>query len=192
MLVDDQLFAELVSTSAFQRLKSIRFLGGIDYCLIRSPNGIKGNIRYTRYQHSLGVVRLAVGYSEMQALSFSDHRLVYVAALLHDIGHAPLSHSLEPVFAEVFGLEHHRATENVISGREPIGRDIYSILRRHGVDVERVIAIIAGKESWSSRRRSRGLPPISAPPSRRLCISPWFMISPNLFRVPWPACAMPF
>jgi hypothetical protein len=146
MLVDDQLFTELVSTSAFQRLKSIRFLGGIDYCLIRSPNGIRGNIRYTRYQHSLGVARLAVSYGEMRALSFSDRRLVYVAALLHDIGHAPLSHSLEPVFAEVFGLEHHRATEDVVSGREPIGRDLYAILRRHNVDVERVIAIIAGEE----------------------------------------------
>lgn len=146
MLVDDQLFTELVSTGAFQRLKSIRFLGGIDYCLIRSPNGAKGNIRYTRYQHSLGVARLAVSYSEMRALSFSDRRLVYVAALLHDIGHAPLSHSLEPVFAEVFGLEHHRATEDVVSGREPIGRDLYAILRRHEVDVERVIAIIGGKE----------------------------------------------
>lgn len=146
MLVDDQLFTELVSTGAFQRLKSIRFLGGIDYCLIRSPNGVRGNIRYTRYQHSLGVARLAVSYSEMRALSFSDRRLMYVAALLHDVGHAPLSHSLEPVFAEVFGLEHHRATEDVISGREPIGRDLYAILRRHDVDVERVIAIIAGKE----------------------------------------------
>ena len=92
------------------------------------------------------MARLAVSYSEMRALSFSDRRLVYVAALLHDIGHAPLSHSLEPVFADVFGLEHHRATENVITGRELIGRDIYAILRRHNVDIELVVAIIAGKE----------------------------------------------
>ena len=53
----DPLFAELVATPAFQRLKSICFLGGIDYLLVPAPNGAKGNIRYTRHQHSLGVAR---------------------------------------------------------------------------------------------------------------------------------------
>jgi HD superfamily phosphohydrolase len=66
----DPLFAELVATPAFQRLKSVRFLGGIDYLLVRSPNGIGRNIRYTRYQHSLGVARLALLYSEERALIF--------------------------------------------------------------------------------------------------------------------------
>jgi HD superfamily phosphohydrolase len=93
----DPLFAELVATPAFQRLKSIRFLGGIDYLLVRVPNGANRNIRYTRYQHSLGVARLALLYGNQRGLSFSERRILYVAALLHDVGHAPLSHSLEPV-----------------------------------------------------------------------------------------------
>ena len=108
----DPLFAGVVATPAFQRLKSIRFLGGIDYLLVRAPNGVKGNIRYTRYQHSLGVARLALHYCQERGLSSSERRLVYVAALLHDVGHAPLSHSLEPVFDEIFGLEHHRIEVN--------------------------------------------------------------------------------
>jgi len=65
----DPLLVELVATRAFQRLKSIRFLGGIDYLLVRAPNGAKGNIRYTRFQHSLGVARLALQYCDARESS---------------------------------------------------------------------------------------------------------------------------
>ena len=143
----DPLFLELIATKAFQRLRSIRFLGGIDYLLVRSPNGVSGNVRYTRYQHSLGVARLAVLYCDAMALPFADRRLVYTAALLHDVGHAPLSHSLEPVFKEVFGLAHHQATEDIITGRIPLGVEMYNALRDNNVDIERVIAIVAGQDT---------------------------------------------
>jgi HD superfamily phosphohydrolase len=143
----DILLRELVATPAFQRLKSIRFLGGIDYLLVRSPNGARGNVRHTRYQHSLGVARLALRYSDLRELSFSERRIVFVAALLHDVGHAPLSHSLEPVFKECFGLEHHRATEDILRGRAPLGSEIPDLLGRNGVDIDRVIAIISGEEA---------------------------------------------
>jgi uncharacterized protein len=141
-----QLFSELMSTFALQRLKSIRFLGGIDYLFVPSPNGVKGNIRYTRYQHSVGVARLALFYSRACALSPSDRRLVLAAALLHDVGHAPLSHSLEPLFAETFGLDHHGVTKDIIGGGTPLGCGVYETLRRHQISVERVIAIVAGDD----------------------------------------------
>jgi HD superfamily phosphohydrolase len=143
----DRLLLELVETPAFQRLKLIRFLGAIDYLLVPAPNGVKGNIRHTRYQHSLGVARLALLYSVERALSFANGRVVCVAALLHDIGHAPLSHSLEPLFKEIFEIEHHRTTEDIVTGRVPLGREVYETLRRNHVDVDRVIAIIAGNET---------------------------------------------
>jgi hypothetical protein len=146
MAKDDPLLIDLVGTPAFQRLKSIRFLGGIDYLLVRVPNGVQGNVRYTRYQHSLGVARLALFYCEHRGLSFSERRIVCVAALLHDVGHAPLSHSLEPVFQEVFDLEHHRATEEILRGRVPLGREVSELLRCHQVDADRLIAIIASKD----------------------------------------------
>jgi uncharacterized protein len=142
----DPVLLELVKTPAFQRLRSIRFLGAIDYLLVRSPNQARGNIRHTRFQHSVGVARLAMLYSAERELSFENRRLVSVAALLHDVGHAPLSHSLEPLFKEVFELEHHRATEDIVAGRVPLGREVYDVLRRHQVDVERVIHVISGNE----------------------------------------------
>jgi uncharacterized protein len=88
-LVEEPLFLELIRTEAFQRLGSVRFLGGIDYLLVRNPNGAPGNTRYTRLQHSLGVARLALGYSSIFELSPNDRQLIVAAALLHDIGHGP-------------------------------------------------------------------------------------------------------
>jgi hypothetical protein len=123
----------------------IRFLGGIDYLVVRSPNGSK--VRYTRYQHSLGVARLALLYANAKRLKPKERHLIYTTALLHDIGHAPLSHSLEPVFFEYFDIEHHRATEDVIAGRVPIGRHVYEVLQEHHVDVERIIAILSGADA---------------------------------------------
>ena len=59
---NDRLLMELIETPAVQRLKEIRFLGAIDYRRVRRPNGKPGAIRYTRYQHSLGVMHLALRY----------------------------------------------------------------------------------------------------------------------------------
>jgi hypothetical protein len=54
---------------------------------------------------------------------------------------------LEPIFKEVFGVTHHQATEDIIAGRVPLGVDVYKILRKYGIDVERLIATIAGREA---------------------------------------------
>ena len=144
---NDSLLLELIETPAFQRLKEIRFLGAIDYRWIPKPNGKSRSIRYTRYQHSLGVMQLARLYCSRRDLHPNEHRLVCAAALLHDIGHPPLSHSMEPAFKEKFGIEHHGATEDIIHGRVSIGKDVFSALRGHGMDVEKVIAVISGEHS---------------------------------------------
>jgi uncharacterized protein len=144
---EDPLFLQVVGTAAFRRLSEIRFLGGIDYLIVRSPNGTPGNVRYTRFQHSLGVARLALMYGSACELSFVDRRLIFTAALLHDVGHAPLSHSLEPSFYNFFEIDHHQATRDILRGHVPIGRELYKLLRNEEVDIDRLTAIISGEES---------------------------------------------
>ena len=146
-LIEEPLFPELIRTAAFQRLGSVRFLGGIDYLLVRNPNGAPGNIRYTRLQHSLGVARLALQYSLAFGLSPADRQLIVAAALLHDIGHAPLSHSIEPVFRECFAIDHHDATKDIIFGHVKIGRSVYKILRNFSIDIDRLASLVAGKDN---------------------------------------------
>ncbi len=142
----DPLLSRIIGTPAFARLRNVRFLGGIDYARIPAPNGRPGSRRYTRHQHSLGVARLALLYAELRDLPPDERRLIGAAALLHDIGHAPLSHSLEPVFTEAFGMDHHRATADILFGRVPLGTEVHALLREAGVDVERLAAVIEGRE----------------------------------------------
>lgn len=140
-----QLYADLISSDAFRRLGDLRFLGAIDYFVHPTGQGLNRR-RHTRMEHSLGVAHLALLYSRLAQLEDQDEMLVVAAALLHDIGHAPLSHSIEALFKERFGLDHHGAGVQIILGRAPrgLGRDIQSALSREGLDATRVIQLLQG------------------------------------------------
>ncbi|MEW8073232.1 MAG: HD domain-containing protein [Candidatus Thiodiazotropha sp.] len=138
-----QIYYEIIHSKAFQRLKKIHFLGAIDYLI--NPDGVKPNKRHTRYQHSLGVALLALQYSKYNQFSVSDEILCVVAALLHDIGHAPLSHSMEPVLKEKFYLNHHTASEKVVEGTTAIGKEINNILLRWNIEPSMILDIISGE-----------------------------------------------
>lgn len=140
----DPLFVDLCETPAFRRLQQIRFLGGIEYYLVPHPNGALRNRRFNRYQHSLGVGLLALRYAERRDLPERDRRLAYAAALLHDLGHPPLSHSLEPLFEAELGLDHHKATADLIRGSARLGIDVAATLGRYGVDADAVLAVLDG------------------------------------------------
>lgn len=89
---------KVIDTNAYQRLRHIRQLGFAEYSF---PGAT-----HNRYLHSIGVCHLAgkAFDSIFKNFAFSNpkvsHRLrqaVRFAALLHDIGHGPLSHTTEEV-----------------------------------------------------------------------------------------------
>ena len=92
---------DLVDTAPFQRLRRVRQLGPA----FLTFHGAESS----RFTHSLGVFHLARrAFERLLTLApeLETYRgLLYAAALLHDIGHGPLSHTGE----EMFGL-HHEAT----------------------------------------------------------------------------------
>ena len=97
---------DLVDTAPFQRLRRIRQLGPA-YLTFHSAES-------SRFTHSLGVFQLARrAFERMLPLApeLETYRgLLYGAALLHDIGHGPLSHTGE----EMFGLRHEAWSARVI------------------------------------------------------------------------------
>lgn len=81
---------------------------------------------YSRLEHSLGLLGLVASVD-------ADDTVTRVAALLHDVGHLPFSHTLEGVR----GLDHHtlgNATVLMLEG----------LLARHGVAASDVLATLGG------------------------------------------------
>ncbi|MEN2987237.1 HD domain-containing protein [Tistrella sp. BH-R2-4] len=139
------LHRDLIASAGFQRLRDVSFLGVIDRLF--HPNGRPSFVRHNRFHHSLGVALLAVSYCRMAAVAPRDREILIAAALLHDVGHGPLSHTLEPVFADRFGIDHHAATASIIRGEVPLGLDIRAALDRHGIDPDEVVGLIARRSS---------------------------------------------
>lgn len=88
-----ELENKVIDSPFFQRLRNIRQLGLLDYVF---PGAL-----HNRFNHSIGVMHVAdkmiVSLQDKEnSEAFSDkRRLVRMAALLHDIGHYPLSHLIE-------------------------------------------------------------------------------------------------
>ncbi len=136
-LLSNDLFSSIIDSEEFQRLKQVSFLGAIDYV---SPEN-----RATRYQHSIDVAKLALYISEKRAYSSDITNHVVSAALLHDIGHAPLSHSMEQSFYDTYGINHHIVSSNLIENGTNIN-SITNILKKH-VDVNLVVSLIEQKSN---------------------------------------------
>ncbi|MFN9623636.1 MAG: HD domain-containing protein [Cyanobacteriota bacterium] len=102
----EALAMDVIDTPAFQRLRRIRQLGPAHLTFHGAES--------SRFTHSRGVLHLArkaLHHLERHHPRLGEQRvLVYAAALLHDVGHGPLSHSGE----EMFGLSHEAWSARVI------------------------------------------------------------------------------
>lgn len=106
--VKDQVIWDLIAAPEFQRLRRIKQLG-TTYLTFHGAE-------HSRFNHSLGVyeiVRRIIGNFQNQPHWNNDERLLCLcAALLHDLGHGPFSHSFE----KVFKLDHEHFTQQIILG----------------------------------------------------------------------------
>lgn len=87
--------------SLIQRLRYVKQLGFV-YLVYPAAT-------HTRFDHSLGVMHVAtlIGERVMQQMGEIDERLLKhlrVAALLHDLGHLPFSHSFEALSRELIHM----------------------------------------------------------------------------------------
>jgi hypothetical protein len=136
----DELECRLVDSPPFQRLRRILELGPT-YLVF--PSGC-----HSRFEHSLGTLEVATrlfdhvaGKSEGELAERvpldENRRVLRIAALLHDLGHAPFSHAAETLLPA--GMTHESYTRRLI-----LGGDVGKILDDGGVDKERVARIACG------------------------------------------------
>lgn len=131
---EGRLFADLIDTPEFQRLRRIRQLG-LAYFAYQSAE-------HSRFTHSLGAFNLATRIirklSDKHKISDEERIAVRAAALLHDIGHGAFSHVIE----SILGFHHENYSVAAIS--EP-QTSINRVLKAFSPDLaENVAAIIKG------------------------------------------------
>tara|TARA_B100001113_G_scaffold208834_1_gene171205 strand:- start:794 stop:2053 length:1260 start_codon:yes stop_codon:yes gene_type:complete len=117
---EEQMVMELIDSSPFQRLRRIKQLGPA-YLTFHGAES-------SRFTHSLGVfhiARRAINHLSGLNSRLKKHKFIlYGAALLHDLGHGPLSHTSE----EIFKIKHENWTAKLINSN----KDISIILNKYG------------------------------------------------------------
>ncbi len=108
----EDLLIRLIDTPAFQRLRRIRQLGPASVTFHGAES--------SRFTHSLGVMTIARRAFDRICKSYPQlhpyRPVVLCAALLHDLGHGPFSHTAE----EIFGCHHEHWTERVLQESKPV------------------------------------------------------------------------
>jgi HD superfamily phosphohydrolase len=101
--IPNALIYDLIQHPYFQRLRRISQMG-LSYLVYPGAN-------HTRFHHALGCMHLmqkAVDVLRFKGVSISEEEenALYIAILLHDIGHGPFSHAMEKSIVEDV---HHEA-----------------------------------------------------------------------------------
>ncbi|MBD3189205.1 MAG: HD domain-containing protein [Candidatus Heimdallarchaeota archaeon] len=135
----NELDKDLIDTAVFQRLRRIKQLSGSEF--------VYPGANHTRFEHSLGVRYLA----EIMAKSLSNDEdvelkkeeivLVQTAALLHDIGHGPFSHTFEALLSKIG--KHHEDFSKWLVEQTEIG----DILKDHGYNPKLISGLIHGSKT---------------------------------------------
>ncbi|KYC62484.1 MULTISPECIES: HD domain-containing protein [Heyndrickxia] len=134
--VRDRVIWDLIGTKEFQRLRRIRQLG-TTYLTFHGAE-------HSRFSHSLGVYEIVRRitddvFKDRVNWNGKDRLLSLCAALLHDLGHGPFSHSFE----KVFGMDHEEFTRQIILGET----EVNEVLRRVGRNFPKKVAEVIAKTS---------------------------------------------
>ncbi|WP_035619059.1 HD domain-containing protein [Lacticigenium naphthae] len=138
--IQHKLFLDLIDTKEFQRLRRIKQLGTSQFTF--------HGAEHSRFSHSLGVYEITRRICDKFVRNFpasehgesgwddSERFVALSAALLHDIGHGPYSHTFE----EIFETNHEALTVSIILSPET---EVHQVLVKVSSDFpEKVASVI--------------------------------------------------
>ena len=121
---------QLADTPQMQRLRWIKQLG--------LASLVYPGANHTRFEHSLGAYHLAGLLADHLGLEEVDRMTVCAAALLHDVGHGPLSHATEAALTPYLRKEHESIIDLLKKG------ELSRILDGYGLQASDIQAAING------------------------------------------------
>ncbi len=126
----NELEEEILDTPEMQRLRRVRQLG--------FSNLVYPSATHSRFEHSLGAMHLADMFAEALQVGTGRAQELRLAAMLHDLGHGPFSHSTDHIFHR-HGMSHEQFSKQKIRDSR-----ISTILHDHGIHPKRIIQLIEG------------------------------------------------
>lgn len=137
--IQHQIILDLIDTREFQRLRRIKQLGTSSYTF--------HGAEHSRFSHSLGVYEITRRICDKFVRNYpaekegengwddSERVVALCAALLHDIGHGPYSHTFE----SIFGTDHEEVTAQIILSPET---EIHHVLSKVSADFPAKVASV--------------------------------------------------
>lgn len=122
---------DLLDTPPVQRLRHISQLGTAQF--------VYPSANHTRFEHSLGVYHLACEALAQLNIDGVRAERVRAAALLHDVGHTPYSHTLEDLIERQIGKQHDEVHDLLSAG------SVADVLADHDLDPDAVADLVAGE-----------------------------------------------
>jgi uncharacterized protein len=145
----EDFFIDLVEAPEIQRLSNIKQLG--------LAHLVFPGAHHTRLEHSLGAFYMAKMFAESLALNADEKTSLMCAALLHDVGHGPFSHTLESILRDSLHVDHVDLTKRMVIGDYSVFHDdeqpflisaqcttVHDILEKQGIDIDLITKIISG------------------------------------------------
>lgn len=133
---------EIIDSPFLQRLRRIHQLAG---AYLVYPGAV-----HTRFEHVVGAMHVAGSIAESLAdhsdISAEQVQKLRLAALLHDVGHGPFSHTFDEVLTEKT-----RTTHEDISRRVVTETSISDILEKHGFHPRKMASLAVGAEQSEPR-----------------------------------------
>jgi HD superfamily phosphohydrolase len=138
---------KLLDSAEVQRLGHIKQLG--------LANLVFPGANHTRLEHSLGACHIADRLSAELGLPEDERARLTAAALLHDVGHGPYSHTLEGAVFQMLGFDHVEQSRRIIRGEAgalpPGDRDglgapptVRELIEDEGLDATAVASLLEG------------------------------------------------
>lgn len=129
---------DLIDSPYVQRLRRVHQLAG-SYLVY--PGAV-----HSRFEHVLGTMHLAGQIAESLArtskISPDQVQEARIAALLHDVGHGPFSHTFEEVLAERSTTTHEDISQRII-----LETSVGDVLRKHGYSSKKISSYAVGKQA---------------------------------------------
>ncbi len=146
----DKLLLRLINTKEFQRLRRIKQLGLSELVFPGAD--------HSRFAHSIGVMHLArrmldhVSRLCPECVDEEQRVVVLAAALLHDVGHGPFSHTFE----KITGDKHEKRTLEIITTPDT---EVHTELTKFDPELPNHLTVFFNEDLEEEAREGAIVPP---------------------------------